>query len=289
MTNLNSPPDVRAKLVETVQTPLGFFSLVVLVVEVILGISANLSSGKDRTYLIFGMLGLIFLLVLIVTVMALFRPLSLYGKTTQLNVPINTHSKFEEATSKVQVIKNPKVLLARGISYEHLDEDFIHTEKIIRQAFPKAQVAVHQLTPNEFRRLLTKDKFDIVQITVDIRTYRDSGDVRVYFGHGEDFMPGDGFVELLEVSETKLIIIASCNSVPLAAKLATRVNMIASSDWLALDAFSYWQQVFYQLLAQEVPLSRAYSVATSTVRLPMAMMMKQDAVFVAKNSKVPAT
>ena len=100
MTDLHSPSDVRAKLVETVQTPLGFFSLVVLVVEVVLGISANLSSGRDRTYLILGMLGLIFLLVLIVTVMAFFRPSSLYGKTAQLNVPINTHSKLEEATSK---------------------------------------------------------------------------------------------------------------------------------------------------------------------------------------------
>jgi len=44
----------------TVQTPLGFFVLVVLIVEVILGTTtATLSEGFDRTILIVGMIALI--------------------------------------------------------------------------------------------------------------------------------------------------------------------------------------------------------------------------------------
>jgi hypothetical protein len=70
----------RVHIIDTVQTPLGFFVLIVLVVEVILGIVTTMSAGNDRTYLIVGMLGLIFLLALIVPLMAVYFPGTLYGK-----------------------------------------------------------------------------------------------------------------------------------------------------------------------------------------------------------------
>ncbi|MFC1484644.1 hypothetical protein ACFL5M_02290 [Candidatus Neomarinimicrobiota bacterium] len=70
----------RLDVIKTVKTPLGFFTLTVLVVEVILGLSANFSQGADRTYLIIGMLGLIFLLVIIVAGLAIFRPEALRGR-----------------------------------------------------------------------------------------------------------------------------------------------------------------------------------------------------------------
>ncbi len=70
----------RVDIIQTVKTPLGFFTLVVLVVEVILGIAANFSQGTDRTYLIVGMLSLIFLLVIIVAGLAVFRPEALSGQ-----------------------------------------------------------------------------------------------------------------------------------------------------------------------------------------------------------------
>lgn len=78
-TQTRKEPD-RIKIIQTVQSPLGFFTLVVLVVEVILGIMDSLSAGTDRTYLIFGMIGLIFLLVVIVALFAAFRPEALSGK-----------------------------------------------------------------------------------------------------------------------------------------------------------------------------------------------------------------
>ena len=45
----------RVAIIESVQTPLGFFVLVVLIVEAIFGITANFSTGNDKTYLIAGM------------------------------------------------------------------------------------------------------------------------------------------------------------------------------------------------------------------------------------------
>jgi hypothetical protein len=55
----------RIDIIQTVRTPLGFFTLAVLIVETVLGFVASLSQGIDRTYLIVGMLFLIFLLVIL--------------------------------------------------------------------------------------------------------------------------------------------------------------------------------------------------------------------------------
>src|SRR5687768_373125 len=73
----------RVDIIQTVKTPLGFFTLTVLVVEVVLGISGNLSQGTDRSNLIIGMLILIFLLIVIVAGLAVFRPEALSGKRPQ--------------------------------------------------------------------------------------------------------------------------------------------------------------------------------------------------------------
>ncbi len=70
----------RVRIIETVQTPLGFFTLTVLVVEVILGITANFSQERERTYLIISMVALIFFLILIVAGFAYLRPEALKGE-----------------------------------------------------------------------------------------------------------------------------------------------------------------------------------------------------------------
>lgn len=77
--NQETLSSARTSIIQSVRTPLGFFTLAVLAVEAILGITANFSQGQDRTYLIVGMLVLIFLLVLIVAGMAIFRPEALKG------------------------------------------------------------------------------------------------------------------------------------------------------------------------------------------------------------------
>jgi hypothetical protein len=73
------PPD-RKDVLQTIKTPLGFFTLVVLVVEIVFGVAAGLSRGLDRTYLIVGMLALMFILVLIVAGLTFYRPDALLGK-----------------------------------------------------------------------------------------------------------------------------------------------------------------------------------------------------------------
>ena len=108
----NSSQSNRVSIIETVQTPLGFFTLTVLVVELILGIAANFSQGSDRSYLIVSMIALIFLLVALVAVFAFFRPEALSGRRPVANrsVSTNTHvqpnkgRKLEQATRITDLI-----------------------------------------------------------------------------------------------------------------------------------------------------------------------------------------
>ena len=64
----------RASIIEIVTTPLGFYALVVLIVEVILGFVAAFGAGLDRTLTISGMLVVIIGLILLVAYFAHHRP-----------------------------------------------------------------------------------------------------------------------------------------------------------------------------------------------------------------------
>lgn len=76
-----SPPvSLREGLVRTVQTPLGYFVLVILVAEAILGALAGVSTGPDRTLAIWGVLGACAVLTAVVTTLAVTRPEALFGK-----------------------------------------------------------------------------------------------------------------------------------------------------------------------------------------------------------------
>ena len=69
----------RAGILAAVDTPLGFFVLVVLVVEVIFGGIALVHEGTTRATAVIGMLGLLAALAGVVALLAFFRPKSLRG------------------------------------------------------------------------------------------------------------------------------------------------------------------------------------------------------------------
>jgi len=100
----------RIDIIRTVKTPLGFFTLVVLIVEAILGITANFSQGADRTYLVIGMIVLIFLLIIIVAILAALRPEALSGKR-----PIEVTSKLNGKLSSSERIVKYRELIEREI------------------------------------------------------------------------------------------------------------------------------------------------------------------------------
>ncbi|MFC2152829.1 hypothetical protein ACFLSE_09925 [Bacteroidota bacterium] len=90
----------RVSLIQTVQTPLGFFVLVVLIVEAIFGIAASFSEGDDRSRLIIGMLALIFLLVIIVALIAVYQPEALYGvRPSKKEIKTNSNNQINQQSN----------------------------------------------------------------------------------------------------------------------------------------------------------------------------------------------
>lgn len=94
----------RISIIESVKTPLGFFTLAVLIVEAILGITANLSQGVERTILVVSMIFLIFLLVVIVASLAYFRPEALTGKRPISTSKPHNRSRLEQASAVTNLI-----------------------------------------------------------------------------------------------------------------------------------------------------------------------------------------
>lgn len=80
--------------IKIVKTPLGFFVLVVLLIEAIFGISAA-NFPNERAVIVYAMIGLIFLLVAIVCLLACFKPGALMGFDPEL-------AKIRENFQKVE-------------------------------------------------------------------------------------------------------------------------------------------------------------------------------------------
>ncbi len=93
----------RVDIIRAVQTPLGFFVLVVLVVEVTLGVFAGIGKGFDRTLSLSGMIALIFVLIGVVAILAYFRPEALFGKRGEVMDTTST------GTQKIRLYFNDMV------------------------------------------------------------------------------------------------------------------------------------------------------------------------------------
>ncbi len=100
----------KVDIINAIKTPLGFFVLIILIVEVVFGTVSVLSQGTDRTFLIIGMIILISLLIVIVAFMAIFKPKSLYG--IQLEKQIESENYLDELLKQnVRLPKIPKASL----------------------------------------------------------------------------------------------------------------------------------------------------------------------------------
>jgi len=259
----------RISIIEAVQKPINFFVLVVLVVEVILGVIVNFSEGIDRTYLIIGMLALIFSLVLIVAGFAFFRPEALVGGRPVAGRP---EADVSQLPPTVESINKPRFLLASA-SQEYTMIHLTSDEQITGEFFPKRQITVSQgITLAQLRDLLIDKHFDILHLTIPV----DKEDGSLKFSMAET-MSAEAFSKLVEACGAKLVVLAICDSIMLAARIARVTNMIAAIEPIENERdFQEWERMLYRMLSRGQPLSRAYEMARATINAPMVLLMKHD-------------
>jgi hypothetical protein len=265
-----------AGIISVVKTPLGFFVLVILVLEALFGVLVY-TSNVDKAVqsgLLITTFALILILILLVAYLAVYKPGSLPGTNTTTILPT---SKTARSSSTVKTIQKGEILCACSPQWKGLA--FPEDVKAIRESFPKVQVE-YQLNSEKLVDLLTQKNFSIIHIAGYVD--RNGGDM--IFSEINDGKPVssadginvNGFSTLVKNANVSLVVLATCDSLLLAVHLARYTNVISTNDWVEGEKIAKWSKTFYRLLSQGKTLSKAYEVATNSMDVRMYLIIKSD-------------
>jgi hypothetical protein len=256
----------RATIIQTVSTPLGFFVLVVLVVEALIGLLAGLSTSADRPAIVNVMVGLIVMLTAVVALLAYFRPEALKGDRAAAlaaTLPLD---------SEIMLVKKPKVLVAATSDFRGHDLS-AEQESAALVGKDRTQVTM-RIEAGHLREMLVKQKFDIVHLVA----FADQASGKLKFEDNEYMQPA-GLVELIKFCQARLVVLAACDSLSLGANLSRITNVVAASAELHDKEIAAWAKCFYEILAQGHPLSNAFDASRSAASAGLVLLLKQDVRF----------
>jgi hypothetical protein len=239
----------RAAIIATVQTPLGFFALVVLVVEALLTVAVGITRDDvDPVYILAAMLGLIFLLVVLVTSLAFFRPEALSGK----------RAAVEPAHATVEQVDASAVLCLHS-NRSGLGEQLV----VVRRAFPNVDVRVLEST--DLRAVLAEKNYEIVHYVAAANPGEING--------------ADQLADVLEQARPSLIVLIGNTSLHLVARLAQHANVIAAPAATGDESVLGWLGSFYEHLASGMPLSWAHQRARAQNTTPVLLALQNEVRF----------
>jgi len=258
----------RATIIQAVGTPLGFFVLVVLVVEAIIGSLAGLSASTDRPAIVYVMAGLIVMLTAVVAGLAYFRPEALRGDRV---APSPQHQTLP-SIPEIVAVREPRVLVAATSDFRGHDlSTELKSATVVGEN--RTQVSMN-IDSAHLREILVKQKFDIVHLVAIADQV--TGNVR--FADNEHML-ASGLVELIKLCQAKLVVLASCDSLSLGAGLSRITNVVAASNTVQDKEIAAWAQCFYEILAQGHPLSSAFDASRSASSAGLVLLLKQEVRF----------
>jgi hypothetical protein len=91
-----------------------------------------------------------------------------------------------------------------------------------------------------------------------------------------DFVRADALAMLLEDARTRLVVIASGDSLALATGLLRLTNVISPRDIISSKSMAVWVRIFYATLRTET-LAQACELASAQSRASMKLLTKQVA------------
>jgi hypothetical protein len=181
------------------------------------------------------------------------------------------------------IIRDPRVVCLT--SDQFLDLGFKNQLQIVLDAFPQDLRHSQLRSSAELQDLvMTKsERVDIVHIAafvcprtgavyfspVDLATGRSSvAEV--------DLIPPDALAMLLTKAQTRLVVIASCESLALATSLLRVTNVIAGRDVISAPAMASWVETFYETL-KTLSLAEACEYAFHVSHAQMTLLAQQTA------------
>ena len=261
----NNPGGTRAGLIETIRTPLGFFALIILVAEALLGISATvLREDVDPVYVLAVMVALIFFLIVLVATFALFRPEALYGRRLEPTAPASA-----DRDPVTEQVRTPSILCASTVGSSA--EEFGRYAEGMSRYFADVSV-MRDLSLDALRLALKKNRFQLVHLVTQVGV---QGALCV----GEQQITPGEVRDLLDMNSVHLVVMTGCDSLPLACELARVANVIVAPTTAVRSDVVQWTDSFYHLLARGIPISRAYSASSGVSRAPVMLVLTKDVAF----------
>jgi predicted nucleotide-binding protein len=189
---------------------------------------------------------------------------------------------------QIETIKNPKVLCACSPWY--FKTSFQKDVELIRKETKNLSARISEsnnINSRQLTEILLEDKFDIIHIAAYVHPR--TGDV--CFGDltseggppnddSADAIPAVAFSRLIELAKAKLVVLATCDSLILAAKLAKIANMIAATDFISINDILQWELGLYKCLSKGISLSNAFETASTLSKAPMLLLLKKDVAFI---------
>lgn len=190
-------------------------------------------------------------------------------------------------TPSVEIVNRPRVLCA--CSPQYLNLSFEKDVQIIREqtrSISTEVVEMHGTDSQSLKAALMESTYDIIHICafVDPKTgeiyFNDVDDkLEAPAGVQIDSIPASSFAKLVELAQARLVILATCDSLILAAKLAKVTNMIGATDWVTVHDILDWEVSFYKCISRGISLSSSFETAASISMAPMLLLMKKDLAF----------
>lgn len=212
-----------------------------------------------------------------------------YAKQRDL---VTANSPLQES---VERIRNPKALCVSSPQFAKLG--FENQLQTVLNAFPVVVPHQRVFSSAELREAVSNDQvFDIVHIAAFVcpRT----GDL--YFSDVDltnsgcttaapDTLGPDALASLLQVAQSKLVVVGSCDSLVLGATLVNVCHVIAARDMVSPKMMAAWVEAFYSKLPQR-SLSEALDYALKVSQAPMRFYARQpkhvDLVFMSGSNEV---
>ena len=177
------------------------------------------------------------------------------------------------------IIEDPRVLCIS--SQQYLQLGFDNQLQSVLDAFPADLCHDRVITSSDVQRALRSGRVDIVHIAAYVcpRTgVLYFSPVELPIGTAEkgelDFIRPEALARLLQDAQTRLVVIASGDSLALATMLLSVTNVIAPRDIVSARAMAVWVKTFYATLRVK-PLADACEFAGLTSQTSMRLLTQQ--------------
>jgi hypothetical protein len=173
-----------------------------------------------------------------------------------------------------------RILCARTSQYS--EPKFQEDIEKIKRNFSKSKIESAGDVSAEWLldNLSHEHKWDIIHLAMYVDP--ENGDLLVPSGTtssgnaANGRFPRDGVADMITRTDARLVVIVTCDSLALGARLARATNVIAGYRPIDVRSALDWSAVFYRFLAQGCPLSEAFNRAQTYTDPGLLLLAKHD-------------